>query len=72
VATVDATGIAREVLGIPITNTAMAGALVKATDIVSLKSLEEPMRERFGKLAAKNVEAMRRAYEETQVVRREA
>ncbi|MCW7074591.1 MAG: 2-oxoacid:acceptor oxidoreductase family protein [Candidatus Methanospirare jalkutatii] len=71
VATVDATGIAREVLGVPITNTAMAGALVKATDIVSLKSLEEPMRERFGRLAAKNVEAMRRAYDETQVSRRE-
>jgi len=37
-----------------------------------LKSLEEPMRERFGRLAAKNVEAMRRAYEETEVLKREA
>ena len=67
VATVDATSIAREILGVPITNTAMAGALTKATGIVSLNSLEEKMRERFGKLASKNIDTMRKAYDETQV-----
>ena len=65
VATVDAMGIAREILGLPIVNTTMLGALIKATEIVSLESLEEPLRERFGKVAAKNTEAMNKAYKET-------
>ena len=64
-ATVDATRIARELLGVPITNTTMVGALVKATGIVSLESLLEPLRHRFGRLAERNINAMRRAYEET-------
>jgi pyruvate ferredoxin oxidoreductase gamma subunit len=67
IATVDAMSIAREVLGLPIVNTTMLGALIKATEIVKLESLEEPLNERFGKIAAKNIEAMRRAYEETVV-----
>ena len=66
-ATVDAMGIARAVLGLPIVNTTMIGALVKATGIVKLASLEAPMEERFGKVAAKNIAAMRRAYKETVV-----
>ncbi len=66
-ASVDAMSIARSVLGLPIVNTTMIGALVKATGIVKLESLEEPMRERFGKVAAKNIDAMRKAYEETVV-----
>jgi len=67
VATVDALGIAREVLGLSIVNTTMLGALIKATEIVALDSLEEPMNARFGKVATKNIEAMRRAFEETVV-----
>ena len=67
VATVDALGIAREVLGLPIVNTTMLGALIKATRIVTLDSLVEPMNTRFGKVAAKNIEAMQRAFEETVV-----
>ncbi|GAH55685.1 unnamed protein product, partial [marine sediment metagenome] len=35
-AKVDATSIAREILGIPITNTTMIGALVRATGVVEL------------------------------------
>ncbi len=66
-ATVDALSIARRVLGLPIVNTAMAGALVKATGIASLESLEDVMEKRFGKLAAKNREAMVEAYNETVV-----
>ncbi|NMX22129.1 pyruvate synthase [ANME-1 cluster archaeon GoMg4] len=66
-ATVDAMSIAKEVLGLPIVNTAMLGAVLKATRIVKLESLEEPLKERFGKVATKNLEAMRKAYEETVV-----
>ncbi|MDI6810988.1 MAG: 2-oxoacid:acceptor oxidoreductase family protein [archaeon] len=67
IAVVDAMSIAKEILGLPIVNTTMIGALLKATGLVKLESLEEPMNERFGKVAAKNIEAMRRAYEETVV-----
>lgn len=66
-ATVDAMGIAKAVLGLPIVNTTMLGALIKAREIVKLESLEEPLNERFGKLAAKNIDAMKRAYKETVV-----
>ncbi|RZN38346.1 MAG: pyruvate synthase, partial [Methanophagales archaeon ANME-1-THS] len=67
VAVVDAMSIAKEILGLPIVNTTMIGALIKATGLVKLDSLGEPMHERFGKVAAKNIEAMRRAYDETVV-----
>ena len=66
-ATVDATKIARETLGVPITNTTMIGALLKTTDVVDLKSLVEPVKERFHRLADRNINAMKRAYEETMV-----
>ena len=55
------------VLGLPIVNTAMLGALVKATGIVKLESLKQVMEHRFGKLAMKNQEAMLEAYNETVV-----
>ena len=66
-ATVDATKIAREILGVPITNTTMIGALLKATDAVKLESLVEPVKERFHRLADKNINTMKKAYEETKV-----
>jgi pyruvate ferredoxin oxidoreductase gamma subunit len=66
-ATIDAMNIAREILGLPIVNTTMLGALIKATGMVKLESLEEPLKERFGKVAMKNIEAMKKAYEETVV-----
>ena len=61
--TVDANTIAMETLGRPITNTTMIGALIKATGVVKLESLEEPLNERFGRLAERNFQAMKRAYE---------
>ena len=67
VATVDATSIAREILGVPITNTTMIGSLVKATGVVKLESLFEPVRRRFGRLGERNIEAMKRSYQETQI-----
>jgi pyruvate ferredoxin oxidoreductase gamma subunit len=66
-ATIDATRIAKEILGVPITNTTMVGALIKATDVVRLESMVEPLKKRFGRLGERNVEAMKRAYEETVV-----
>ncbi len=66
-AKVDATAIAREVLGIPVTNTTMIGALLKAAGVVKLESVVEPLKRRFGRLAEKNIKAMQRAYEETEV-----
>jgi len=65
IATVDATTIARELLGVPITNTTMVGAVVKTAGVVELDSLLEPLERRFGRLAERNASAMRRAYEET-------
>jgi len=66
-ATIDATKIARELLGIPIVNTSMVGALIRATGVVKLESLIEPLQHRFGRLAERNINAMKKAYEETLV-----
>ena len=70
IATVDATSIARELLGVPITNTTMVGAMVKASGVVGLESLVEPLEHRFGRLAERNINAMKRAYEEALVEER--
>ncbi len=67
VATVNAIKIARETIGLPITNTTMIGALLKVTDDVKVDSLIEQLQERFGARAGGNIEAMRRAYRETVV-----
>ncbi|MFH0832937.1 MAG: pyruvate ferredoxin oxidoreductase subunit gamma [Candidatus Aenigmatarchaeota archaeon] len=62
---VNATKIAIDVLGKAIVNTAMLGAFAKATNLVSMKNLEEAIKERFPKdLAEKNILAIRKAYEE--------
>lgn len=66
-AVVDANTIAKEVLGIPITNTTMLGALLKATGITGLDAISDALDKRFGKLAEKNKAALRRAYEETRI-----
>jgi len=68
--TIDATGIARELLGVPVTNTTMVGAVIKATGVVGLESLLEPLQHRFGRIADKNANAMKRAYQETIVEER--
>ena len=64
IATVDATGIAWKNLGVPITNTTMLGALIKATSVVKLASLRTPVDHRFGRIADKNMAAMKQAYDE--------
>ena len=67
VATVDASTIARETIGVPIVNTTMLGAILKETNLVNISSLEEPLQERFGDRAARNLKACQAAYERTQV-----
>jgi pyruvate ferredoxin oxidoreductase gamma subunit len=71
IATVNATKIAKEILGVNITNTTMVGALVRATGIVKLESLTEPLKGRFGKLAERNFESMKKAFEQTVVKEKE-
>lgn len=68
VAAVDASRIAREEMGVPITNTTMLGSLVRATKLIRLESLATPIRERFGIMAQKNISAYTRAYNETVVM----
>lgn len=66
VATIDATRIALEVLGRNITNTIILGALVRVSHIFSFEELSEAVMRRFkDSIAAKNVEAIEQAIEET-------
>ncbi len=67
----DANKIAREVLGVPIVNTTMLGALLRATGVVKVESLEEPLKERFGPLAVKNFNALKAALEATSIEERQ-
>ena len=62
---INATRIALDVIGRPITNTTMMGALIKVTGLVELSSVEDQISERFPRVAEKNIEALRLAYEET-------
>lgn len=63
--TVPATEIAIRILGRPITNTAMIGAVARATQIVSIKSIESAVKERFPpSIAEKNIPIIKEAYKE--------
>ncbi|HOP47291.1 MAG TPA: 2-oxoacid:acceptor oxidoreductase family protein [Desulfobacteraceae bacterium] len=66
-AVVNATLIATEELGIPVTNTTMLGALLKARAVVNPDSLVEPLKKRFGRIADKNIKAFKRAFKETEL-----
>jgi pyruvate ferredoxin oxidoreductase gamma subunit len=65
---VNATKIANEELGRPITNTVMLGALIKITGVVDdLDNVCKVTAERFpGSIGEKNVKAIKRAYEEVE------
>ncbi|MBM4271277.1 MAG: pyruvate synthase [Deltaproteobacteria bacterium] len=67
IATVDATSIAWKELGVPITNTTMLGALLKVLGKVKLDSAKGPVEHRFGRIAGKNLTAMKRAYDEVKI-----
>jgi 2-oxoacid:acceptor oxidoreductase gamma subunit (pyruvate/2-ketoisovalerate family) len=63
--TVPATEIALKILGVPITNTAMLGAVAKATQIVSLEGIQKTLGGRFrAELAEKNFSVVKEAFEE--------
>jgi 2-oxoacid:acceptor oxidoreductase gamma subunit (pyruvate/2-ketoisovalerate family) len=63
--TIPATEIALEILGAPITNTAVLGAVAKATNVVSMLGIEKMIKERFrAEIAEKNIAVINRAYEE--------
>jgi pyruvate ferredoxin oxidoreductase gamma subunit len=64
VATVNATKIAREVLGVPIVNTTMLGAVIKVTGVIEKESAHAPLEKRFGRLGERNVQAMETAYKD--------
>lgn len=64
VATVDGTGIARAEMGVPIANTTMIGALLKMIGVMKPDAMTEAVEHRFGRIAPKNLAAMKRAYEE--------
>jgi 2-oxoacid:acceptor oxidoreductase gamma subunit (pyruvate/2-ketoisovalerate family) len=63
--TVQATEISIRVLGMPITNTAMLGAVARVTGIVSLETIERMIKERFrADVAEKNFAVVKEAYQE--------
>ncbi len=66
--TVPATEIALKILGAPITNTALLGAVAKATGIVTLEGIEKTVKERFKPdIAEKNFAVIKEAYKEAKV-----
>jgi len=63
--TVSATDLAMRILGRPITNTAMLGAVARATNVVKMESIEKAVKDRFpGPLAEKNIGVIKEAYKE--------
>ena len=62
--TVEASEISLKILGMPITNTAMLGAVARVTGIVSLETIKKMIDERFrGDVAAKNFTVVKEAYQ---------
>ncbi len=59
---IDATGIAMEIIGRPITNTTMMGAFSAATKLVSFGSMVEVIKANFGKLSDVNIKAAEKAH----------
>ena len=64
VMTVPATRIAREVIGRPIQNTTLIGALCGATGLISVEAIKESVKNRFpGQVGERNAEAVQKAYD---------
>ena len=64
VVVLDASAIAREIIGVAIVNTTMLGALIKITGVVKRESAHAPLEKRFGRLGERNIKAMETAYED--------
>ena len=72
VATVDATKISLDTLGIPMPNTPMLGALLKVKEVVAMDALIDQVKNKFLKKIGEektnaNIEGIKRAYEETKI-----
>ncbi len=68
-ATINATQIALDILKRPITNTILLGALAKIAGAVKIESLIDAIEQRFdAKNAARNVQALQKAFAETLVL----
>jgi 2-oxoacid:acceptor oxidoreductase gamma subunit (pyruvate/2-ketoisovalerate family) len=62
--TVEASEISFRILGMPITNTAMLGAVARVTEVVSLETVEKMINERFrADVATKNFAVVKEAYQ---------
>src|SRR5659263_576547 len=59
-----------DVVVVPIVNTTMIGALLRATGVVQVETMEAPLKDRFGPLAVKNFNALKVAYEQTTIEER--
>jgi len=67
--TVDASGIAKSILGVNIPNTPMLGALIKISNVMELDEFIEAVEKRLSvkfkdEIVKRNIEAIRKAYEE--------
>ena len=63
--TIPATEIAIKILRLPITSTAMLGAVARATGIINLESVEKTVKERFRRdIAERNFAVIKEAYQE--------
>jgi len=62
--TIDATSLALKVLGRPITNTAMLGALVAVSDVASLDDCKNAIKDTLkASVAVKNIELIQKAHD---------
>jgi len=62
--TVDATGIALDIMGKAITNTAMMGTFSKVTGLIQMDSIVEVLQEKFGTRADINIQIAQKAYDD--------
>ncbi len=71
VRTIDATGIALEIIGRPIVNTTLLGAFAGSTGEISIDSIKQSVLARFpGKIGEVNVQAAEKAYQLTTSTKR--
>ena len=64
VKTINASGLALEVIGKPIINTILLGAFAGLTGLIKLSAVEQAIKSRFsGEIAEKNIRASRKGFE---------
>ncbi|MHA1791043.1 MAG: 2-oxoacid:acceptor oxidoreductase family protein [Promethearchaeota archaeon] len=68
IAKIDATGLAMKVLGRPITNTAILGALAKISGLFTLDQLSSAIKRQFrGSIVDKNIELIKETFEKVEI-----